>query len=119
MPTSAGGDVAYKRSHLVRALVEENVKINVQRIAQDSSVQHVRRAPFWSCHRLAHLRSRLQAWYLYEQQSSAQSTAPPTTSSTPSTENNEPALLEPLQPLTSAFAVVLPFAPDLSLTVCA
>lgn len=31
-----------------RALVEENVKINVQRLAQDSSVQHVRRAFSWS-----------------------------------------------------------------------
>ncbi|GAA6057876.1 hypothetical protein NBRC10513_007327 [Rhodotorula toruloides] len=41
-----------------RAMVEENVKINVQRLAQDSSVQH--------------------AWYLYKQQTSTQATEQPT-----------------------------------------
>ncbi|CDR46177.1 RHTO0S12e01288g1_1 [Rhodotorula toruloides] len=40
-----------------RAMVEENVKINVQRLAQDSSVQH--------------------AWYLYRQQMSTQAAEQP------------------------------------------
>ncbi|GEM10991.1 carbonate dehydratase [Rhodotorula toruloides] len=65
-----------------RAMVEENVKINVQRLAQDASVQH--------------------AWYLYEQQPSTQNAQqqPPTSTTTPSAPQRSPHLVDPLRPVT-------------------
>lgn len=62
-----------------RAMVEENVEINVQRLAQDSSVQHVRPHLVFQPHPpRSSPGCGLQAWYLYKQQTPTQAAEQPT-----------------------------------------